>query len=193
MHHQFFSFKKPCSKNFYMFLSLQKLQNSQAIFSMDHSIHFLNDIDVCWCESSSKFGIIFVLPNLKHWYHKTLHMVQTTLPKVLLQHWKFLLLFLFKSKTELTTSPLLFYHSTWNNNNQCTTYTLSLWVQSRGASYQRLLKWYLIPPCWTLSNIRYVSRVKWSNPGKGVAHRCSSYRLWLPTLLTIRSILANMV
>ena len=30
-------------------------------------------------------------------------------------------------------------------------------------------KWYLIPTCLTLSNIRYVSRVKWSNPGKGVA------------------------
>ena len=27
----------------------------------------------------------------------------------------------------------------------------------------------MIPPCLTLSNIRYVSRVKWSNPGKGVA------------------------
>ena len=30
------------------------------------------------------------------------------------------------------------------------------------------LKWYLIPPCLTLRDIRYVSRVKWSNPGKGV-------------------------
>ena len=33
--------------------------------------------------------------------------------------------------------------------------------------------------CLTLSNIRYVSRVKWSNPGKGVAPsptlRCSRY------------------
>ena len=29
-------------------------------------------------------------------------------------------------------------------------------------------KWYLIPPCLTLSIIRYVSRVKWSNPGKEV-------------------------
>ena len=29
-------------------------------------------------------------------------------------------------------------------------------------------KWYLIPPCLTLGNIRYVSRVKWSNPEKGV-------------------------
>ena len=52
------------------------------------------------------------------------------------------------------------------------------WVQSRVKSYQRL-KWYLIPPCLTLSNIRYVLRVKWSNPGKGVASspipRCNSY------------------
>ena len=42
-------------------------------------------------------------------------------------------------------------------------------------------KWYLIPPCLTLNNnIRYVSRVKWSNPGKRVAAsptpRCSCYR-----------------
>ena len=40
-------------------------------------------------------------------------------------------------------------------------------------------KWYLIPPCLTLSIIRYGSRVKWSNPGKGVAPSpipwCSSY------------------
>ena len=46
-------------------------------------------------------------------------------------------------------------------------------------SYQRLKKWYLIPPCLTLSIIRYISRVKWSNPGEGVAPsstpRCSSY------------------
>ena len=39
-------------------------------------------------------------------------------------------------------------------------------------------KWFLIPPCLTLSMIRYISRVKWSNPGKGVAPsptlRCSS-------------------
>ena len=40
-------------------------------------------------------------------------------------------------------------------------------------------KWYLIPHCLTLSIIRYVSRVKWSNLRKGVAlsptRRCSSY------------------
>ena len=59
------------------------------------------------------------------------------------------------------------------------------WVQSQVASYQRLLKWYLIPPCLTLSNIKYVSRVKWSNPGKGVVlfptPRCYSY--WKGSLL----------
>ena len=48
------------------------------------------------------------------------------------------------------------------------------------SSYQRLKKWYLMPPCLTLSIIRYGSRVKWSNPGKGVAPFptpwCSSYR-----------------
>ena len=54
------------------------------------------------------------------------------------------------------------------------------WVQSQVASYQRLKKWYLMPPCLTLSIIRYGSRVKWSNPGNGVAPSptpwCSSYR-----------------
>ena len=69
------------------------------------------------------------------------------------------------------------------------------WVQSQVESYQRLKKWYLMHPCLTLSIIRYESRVKWSNPGKGVAPSptpwCSSYgkgestghpRLWSPTL-----------
>ena len=52
-------------------------------------------------------------------------------------------------------------------------------VQSPVESYQRLKKWYLMPPYLTLSIIRYGSRVNWSNPGKGVApsptHLCSSY------------------
>ena len=51
-------------------------------------------------------------------------------------------------------------------------------VQYQVRSNQRLKKWYLIPPCLTLSIIRYVIRVKWSNPGNGVAasptFRCSS-------------------
>ena len=43
------------------------------------------------------------------------------------------------------------------------------------------LKWYFIPPCLTLSNIKYVLRVKWSNPGKEVApsptyRRCSYWK-----------------
>ena len=58
-------------------------------------------------------------------------------------------------------------------------------VQSQVELYQRLKKWYLILPCLTLSNIRYVLRVKWSNPWKGVAPsptpRCSSY--WKKSLL----------
>ena len=70
------------------------------------------------------------------------------------------------------------------------------WVQSQVESYQRLKKWYLMPPCLTLSIIRYGSRVKWGNPGKGVAPSptpcCSKLskrepsghpRLWSPTLL----------
>ena len=42
-------------------------------------------------------------------------------------------------------------------------------VQSQVKSYQSLKKWYLMPPCLTLSIIRWGSRVKWSNPGNGVA------------------------
>ena len=53
-------------------------------------------------------------------------------------------------------------------------------VQSQDESYQRLKKWYLMMPCLTLSIIRYISRVKWCNPGKGVVPSptpwCSSYR-----------------
>ena len=54
-----------------------------------------------------------------------------------------------------------------------------------GCVIPKILKMELIPPCLTLSNIRYVSRVKWSNPGKGVAPsptpQCSSY--WKGSLL----------
>ena len=60
------------------------------------------------------------------------------------------------------------------------------WVQALVESYQRLEKWYLMPSCLTLSILRYESRVKWINPGKGVAPSptpwCSSYRkrsLWV--------------
>ena len=44
---------------------------------------------------------------------------------------------------------------------------------------KKFKKWYLVPPWLTLSNIRYVSRVKWSNPRKGIVTsptpRCCSY------------------
>ena len=50
---------------------------------------------------------------------------------------------------------------------------------SRSNHTKDFKKWYLIPPCLTLSIIRYISRVKWSNPGKGVVpfftSQCSSY------------------
>ena len=54
-----------------------------------------------------------------------------------------------------------------------------------GCVIPKTLKWYLIPPCLKLTNIRYVSRAMWSNPGKGVATsstpRCCSY--WIGSLL----------
>ena len=81
---------------------------------------------------------------------------------------------------------------------ECLPIVWEIWVQSQVASYQSLLKWYLIPPSLTLSNIRYVSRVKWSNPGKGVVPSptpwCSCYwkrepsghlRLQSPTTLLL--------
>ena len=51
---------------------------------------------------------------------------------------------------------------------ECSPMARETGVQSQVVSYQRLKKWYLISPCLTLSIIRYVSREKWSNPGKGV-------------------------
>ena len=70
------------------------------------------------------------------------------------------------------------------------------WIQSQVESYRGLKKWYLMPPCLTLSIIRYGSRVKWSNPGKEVAPSptpwCSKLskrepsghpRLWSPTYI----------
>ena len=61
---------------------------------------------------------------------------------------------------------------------QCSPMSRETGVQSQVESYQRLKKWYMIPPCLTLSIIRYLSRVKWSNLENGVAPptpRCSSY------------------
>ena len=91
---------------------------------------------------------------------------------------------------------------------ECSPIARETWVQSQVESYQRLKKWYLMPPCLTLSIIRYGSRVKWSNPGKGVAPSpttwCSKLskrepsghpRLWSPTfiLLVLKGILHKCV
>ena len=55
-----------------------------------------------------------------------------------------------------------------------------IWVQSKVESYERLKKWYLMLACLTLSILRYLSRVKWSNPVKVLepypTPRCSRYR-----------------
>ena len=67
----------------------------------------------------------------------------------------------------------------WFTLLECSPMARETWVQSQVESYQRLKKWYLLPLCLTLSNIRYGSRVKCSNPGKEVepssTPRCSSY------------------
>ena len=62
---------------------------------------------------------------------------------------------------------------------ECLPMVLETSVQSQVESYQRLKKWFLMPPCLALSTIRWGSRVKWSNPGNGVAPSptplCGSY------------------
>ena len=68
---------------------------------------------------------------------------------------------------------------------ECSPMVRETWVQSQVTSYQRTK---MVPPCSTLSNIRYVSRVNWNNPWKKVAPsptpRCSSYwkgSFWSPS------------
>ena len=81
--------------------------------------------------------------------------------------------------------PRLFYlfymiYRTIGLSVECSPMVRETGVQSQVGSYQRLKKWYLMLLCLTLSVIRYGSRIKWSNPGKGVAPSpipwCSSYR-----------------
>ena len=69
---------------------------------------------------------------------------------------------------------------------ECSPMIWETWVQSLVASYRRLLKWYFLPPCLTLNNIRYVSRVKWSNPGKAEAPSpIEKGAFWLPSTTVI--------
>ena len=73
----------------------------------------------------------------------------------------------------------LYYSSSLALWVECSLMVRETRVQSQVTSYQGLKKWYLMPPCLTLSDISYVSRVKWGNPGKGVAPSptpwCSSF------------------
>ena len=69
---------------------------------------------------------------------------------------------------------------------ECSPMAWQTGAQSQVESYQRLQKWYSMPPCLTFSIIRYGSRVKLINPEKGLAPfptpRCSSYwkgSLWV--------------
>ena len=65
------------------------------------------------------------------------------------------------------TLPFIFYLS-FAKQLESSSEALETRVQSQAESYQRLKKWYLMPPCLTLCTIKYESRVKWSNPGKRV-------------------------
>ena len=70
------------------------------------------------------------------------------------------------------------YPSTHTSSHKLYIY-IYIYIYIPGWVIPETQKWYLIPPCLTLSIIRYRSRVKWSNLGKGVASssktRCSSY------------------
>ena len=83
--------------------------------------------------------------------------------------------------SSLATTPRELVSNYFEANlvEECLPMTRKTGVQSQVASYQRLKKWYLMLPCLILSIIRYVSKVKWSNPGKEVASsptpRCRSY------------------
>ena len=78
----------------------------------------------------------------------------------------------------------IFGHSLYLKRNvipwwvECSPMARETGVQSNVGSYQRLKNLYLIPLVLTLSIIRYRSRLKWSNTGKGVGpfptSRCNS-------------------
>ena len=69
----------------------------------------------------------------------------------------------------LRTFQYLFIYQQLVKWVECSSMAQETEVQSLVESYQRLKKWHLICLCLTLGIIRYISRVKWSNPGKGVA------------------------
>ena len=68
----------------------------------------------------------------------------------------------------------------WPCGLECSPMARETWTQSYVKSYQRVKKWWLMPPSLTLSIIMYGSRVKWDNFGNGVTPSptpwCCSYR-----------------
>ena len=121
-------------------------------------------------------------------YHKSV--TQTVLSRI----WTRLAMFIFYDDNSETISLSLYIYiyiyiyTDWTLPwwFECSPMSRKTWFQSQIKSYQSLRKLYLMPPCLTLSIIRYISRVKWSNPGKGVAPSptpwCSSYwkgSLWV--------------
>ena len=92
---------------------------------------------------------------------------------------RFLFLVVFDSKILGDFGAAMVFNRAIGFVAECPPMVRETGVQSQVESYQRLKKWYLIPPCLTPSIIRYVSRIKWSNPGKRVVQsptpRCSSY------------------
>ena len=79
----------------------------------------------------------------------------------------------YKFTSSLVGEPLIFLM------DKSLVHIIFRWVQSQVESHQRLKKWFLVWPRWTLSIIRYGSRVKRSNPGNSVklspTPRCRSY------------------
>ena len=67
------------------------------------------------------------------------------------------------------------------------------WGSISGRVIPKTQQLWLISPCLTLSIIRYGSRVKWSNQGKGVTPSliplCSSY--WKGSLVSLSTMVAN--
>ena len=92
-----------------------------------------------------------------------LHILIMKLVNLLILNSLLLILFHFNS-----LPSVYYWHNGWDLGS------IPSWV------IPKTQKWYLMPPCLTLSTIMYISRVKWGNLGKGVAPSCtprySSYR-----------------
>ena len=113
---------------------------------------------------------------------------QCNLMMIIIQHFKEILWIYICVNEHLKFVSIYFYifYQTLAWWLECSLMARETWVKSQVESYQGLKKWYLMPLWLTLSIIRYRSRVKWSNPRKGVAPPptpwCGSYQkgiLWV--------------